>query len=917
MFLWDDRNTFLRAVYFRARQKTLSSKGDYTQMLQASQLFEPRIRRASLLFALILLCAAGASAQTVTFAGRDYPIIGNSHIAADLNGDGRPDLVGAGLNVRVALNNGDGSFRPYVEYPAGGFTQDVAAGDLNGDGRLDLVVTNDSEQTSLTVLLNKGDGTFGAPVGFPNVSGFDGPSVKLADFDHDGRLDAVVAHQFACFSAGCSVGDSVSFWRGVGDGSFQAPQQFTVGFAPYRVDVADVNNDGHLDLGVAGGDGGVYIMLGSGDGAFRAAPDLSVVPGVDNTDLAFGEFNGDAIPDLAIAADADHRTVVVLGNGDGTFRPSASVPDAFQERPGELTVADLDGDGFQDVLLGMANCCTVNGDGMLGVLYGNGNGTFRAVTRYLVPGFVIQRGGGALIASDFNGDGKRDVALQVRGNNPGTTVLINTTGVPRAAFGLGSVQITPSSVIGGAQAEVNVLLAPGAVAPSGSTALTVTSSRSSVVPAPTGIRILAGMTNVRFKLDTASVTTAQTITISVSAGGGGSRSATLTVTPAGAATLGSLQTQPSTVFGGTDATGVVSLTPGTVAGSGGAVVSITNDNPSLVTTPLNVTVAAGQTSASFPIRTQQTGLTTAVNITANYAGVTRSATLTVAAPSNSAAIATVTLTPSTVVGGSTQAVRALVTLNQAAPPEGATVTLSSSNPSITQLPPTLGIGPGGTSGFVDFTTVAVNTSTPVTIRATYGGSAQTAVLTVNPPPPPAVTLTGVTLNPTSVTGGAASQGTVTLSGPAQSPTVVNLSSSSAVAGVPASITVPAGASSAGFSVTTTSVTSATSVIVSAVSGSVTRTATLTVNPAAAADTVSVSKAEYVSSKRTLSVEASSSRSTATLQVFVTSTGQLLGTLTGKGGSGKFSGQFNVATNPQNITVRSSSGGSATKAVSAK
>src|SRR5215213_6863196 len=144
-------------------------------MLRARELFKARTRQTSLLFALILLCAASAAAQTTaTFAGRDYPIVGNTHIAADFNGDGRPDLV----------------------------------------------VTNESEQTSLTVLLNNGDGTFGAPVGFPNVNGFDGPSLTLADFDHDGRLDAVVVHQFSCFSAGCAIGDSVTFWRGVGDGSF-------------------------------------------------------------------------------------------------------------------------------------------------------------------------------------------------------------------------------------------------------------------------------------------------------------------------------------------------------------------------------------------------------------------------------------------------------------------------------------------------------------------------------------------------------------------------------------------------------------------------------------------------------------------------------------------------------------------------
>ncbi|HEX8558862.1 MAG TPA: FG-GAP-like repeat-containing protein [Pyrinomonadaceae bacterium] len=887
-------------------------------MLPAIKQSAQTTSKALLFLTLMLFAAASAAAQTASLAGRDYPIIGNTHVAADFNGDGRPDLAGAGINVRVSLNNGDGTFRPYVEYPAGGFTQDVAAGDLNGDGRLDLVVTNDSEQTSLTVLLGAGDGTFGAPTGFANVTGYDSPSVALADFDRDGRLDAVVAHQFSCFNAGCTVGDSLTLWRGVGDGGFQAPQQLTVGFAPYKVAVADVNNDGNLDVGVAGGDGGVFILIGAGDGTFRQAPDLAIVPGVDNTDLAFGEFNGDGIADLAVAADADHRTVIVLGNGDGTFRPSASIPDALQERPGELTVADLNGDGFQDVLLGMAGCCTVSGDGMLGVLYGTGAGAFRAVTRYLVPGFVVQKGGGALIASDFNGDGRQDVALQVRGNTPGTTILTNTTGAPTAAFALGAVQITPSSVVGGTQAEVNVTLAPGAVAPSGSRSLTVSSSRSSVVPAPTGVRILAGMTNVRFRLDTASVTTTQSVTITVSAGSGSSRSATLTVTPAGAATLGSLQTQPSTVPGGAGSTGVVSLTPGTVAPSGGAVVSVTNDNPSLVTTPFNVTIAAGQSSASFPISTQQTGLTTAVTITAAYAGATRSATLTVTAPSNGASVAAVTLTPSTVVGGSAQAVRAQISLTGAAPPEGATVTLSSSDTAVVRLPASLFIAGGASSGFVDFTTSAVSAPRQVTVGAAYGGSTQSAVLTVNPAPAPPVTLTGVTLNPTSVTGGASSQGTVTLSAPAQSATVVNLSSSSAVAGVPASVTVPAGASSAGFNVTTTTVTTTTSVTITAVSGGVTRAATLTVNPAATtpADTVGVQKAQYNSSKRTLTVEASSSRSTATLRVYVTSTGQLIGTLSSKGG-GRYEGQFNVASNPQNITVRSSLGGSATKAVSGK
>jgi hypothetical protein len=83
-----------------------------------------------------------------------------------------------------------------------------------------------------------------------------------------------------------------------------------------------------------------------------------------------------------------------------------------------------------------------------------------------------------------------------------------------------------------------------------------------------------------------------------------------------------------------------------------------------------------------------------------------------------------------------------------------------------------------------------------------------------------------------------------------------------------------------------------------------------------ADTVSITLAQYDTAKRSLRVEATSTRSTAALQVYVTASGQLIGTLANNGG-GKYTGQFNSAANPQSITVRSSSGGSATRSVVAK
>jgi hypothetical protein len=186
-------------------------------------------------------------------------------------------------------------------------------------------------------------------------------------------------------------------------------------------------------------------------------------------------------------------------------------------------------------------------------------------------------------------------------------------------------------------------------------------------------------------------------------------------------------------------------------------------------------------------------------------------------------------------------------------------------------------------------------------------------------PGPVVTVSGLTLNPTAVTGGRTSTGTVTLSGPA--PTggaIVSLSSSDTTTAVlPSTVSIPAGGTSATFTVTTGVVTSTRSVTISAAYGGVTRTATLTVNPGpSTTDTVSISQAEYLSSKRRLRVQASSTSASAVMKAYVTSTGVLIGTLSHNGG-GKYSGQFACPANPANITVRSSLGGSASRAVTVK
>ena len=147
--------------------------------------------------------------------------------------------------------------------------------------------------------------------------------------------------------------------------------------------------------------------------------------------------------------------------------------------------------------------------------------------------------------------------------------------------------------------------------------------------------------------------------------------------------------------------------------------------------------------------------------------------------------------------------------------------------------------------------------------------------------------------------------------------MVALSSrNTAVATVPVNVVVPAGVITATFAITTKPVAVSTLVTISATYAGVTKTATETVKPAQSTDTVTVTQAQYSSRAKQLKVQATSTSTSATLRVYKTLTNTLIGKLTNIGG-GKYSGQFPLAANPQNITVKSSQGGSASKAVTVK
>ena len=388
---------------------------------------------AGLITLLLLLVTASAQAVAppATFTTQTYPILGNTHVSADFNGDAKPDLAGTGaIGASVMLNNGDGTFRPRVDYPAGGQTQDVAAGDFNGDGRIDLALSIYNQQVSLSLLTGNGDGTFNPPVNFPNTSGADSPSLVATDLNNDGNLDVAIAHGIACFIAPCTSARTITVMLGNGNGTFQPSREIDVGTGAHKMRAGDFNRDGIRDLAIGAENTRLYILLGVGDGTFNQQPTIFLVPGGDlfsaGNDVAIADYNRDTLQDLAVALGNGNGTAIVLGNGDGTFGQPTRFLDHAIDVPQSLAAADYNRDGFVDIARALADGTR----GLMDIMHGNGDGTFQPAVNYLVPPPVSSQGGIVITSDDFNVDSRPDIALLQGGASASLKVSLNTTGAP-------------------------------------------------------------------------------------------------------------------------------------------------------------------------------------------------------------------------------------------------------------------------------------------------------------------------------------------------------------------------------------------------------------------------------------------------------------------------------------------------------
>jgi large repetitive protein len=309
----------------------------------------------------------------------------------------------------------------------------VAVADFNGDGRADLVAFDGSVPE---VLPGNGDGTFG-PRPAIDLGGANPSAAAAGDFNADGHTDVALAEA-----------DGISVLFGEGEGNFRVGPTTGLGkFAPAAIVEGDFNGDGRADLAVAGTDTSsgqmdVEILLGDGDGTFQAQPLIDLGPGSATTaggvDLVAGRFDGDGTIDLVVLATPSGGLSFLeelKGNGRGAFAaqrpffPSGMTASA-------MAVGKFTDDGHDDLAILGADSSDRS---EIVVLSGGPGGEFAIASTIALAGLAPA---GGLVAGDFSGDGRDDLALA--GSDPGigqevVEVLLNRGGgrfVDSATIGL-------------------------------------------------------------------------------------------------------------------------------------------------------------------------------------------------------------------------------------------------------------------------------------------------------------------------------------------------------------------------------------------------------------------------------------------------------------------------------------------------
>jgi len=263
--------------------------------------------------------------------------------AVDLDGDGQVDILGTAREANeivVLFGLGRAAYADPVRLPVGRSPREVQTVDVDGDGRLDIVTAN-AGSDDLSVLLATGPRSF-APA--TSVPADDSPTVLAAgDFDLDGHADLVV---------GSVVHPGIAVQWGAGDGTFSTHRPVPGDVAIADIAAGDLDGDGDLDLvASAVDDGPVAVLLSRPTGPFWTESSLAPPdPATDRPgDIEIADVTGDGVADV-VAADRAHPALLIwVGDGQGGFRDAQTI--ALTAQPKSVEVGDIDGDGRMDLVV--------------------------------------------------------------------------------------------------------------------------------------------------------------------------------------------------------------------------------------------------------------------------------------------------------------------------------------------------------------------------------------------------------------------------------------------------------------------------------------------------------------------------------------------------------------------------------------
>ena len=367
-------------------------------------------------------------------------------MAVDVDGDGYPDIIAKQWRLQklfVFHNNHDGTFATPTVIPALASSQEdvgsFLAADVNGDGIPDLIslssVYDDNANVSTITIQTfpgLGNGTFSTTKVVTTVLTYANYNLGLPNNSAllqmlGGKLNLVFEGQaYDDANTGFFIGASVIALPSRGDGSFVTTPTSEVDItASYGeitdnsngLSLADLNGDGIPDITMNFDDDYIYTALGNADGTFGAVQVADTTFAINPSGWAVADLNGDGYPDF-IDYDS-YFTAVLLGNGDGTFADpkivystGESPTNAGQNTPGSnMVVADFDKDGRSDFAIVDAGSVSYD---RASIFFGRGDGSFAgipAVAPVNDPN-TFPEALDAYAALDLNGDGKQDVLLQ-------------------------------------------------------------------------------------------------------------------------------------------------------------------------------------------------------------------------------------------------------------------------------------------------------------------------------------------------------------------------------------------------------------------------------------------------------------------------------------------------------------------------